>query len=202
MKFNFKDKFKSAKEDFFVKRKSEGVIERAIYYKGILSFGLTFGIIVGIVLVILQSTVSHDTQQLVMNIIFGVMLTLDIAGNIYLLLPLFHSDMPLWTKIVRPILGVVLFAAIFVLGIYAVIVLLAIVFLYFILKIFLNIPIFERDKDEEKKQEPEIPKDDIEYKLDDGVRVKQDGFLSYLYHGDDGHDYEKSTTSDEFKQIN
>ena len=125
-----KDYFALLWSNVLLKRESEQVVDRKTYYLTNAFIAFCIGFVIGL-FTLVGSGIGHEKMELALNIIFPVVLALGVAFNIYYLIPLFRSaDVELWIKIVRPILGIVLFAAILLVGVYAFIGLLIILFVY------------------------------------------------------------------------
>lgn len=206
MKFSIKNIWKNLKGKVQLKRGDEEIIAPPTYYttNAILGFGV--GFILGIIVVILQSTsIPHDTQTIIANILFYSTLALGVAGNLYLLLPFFRvTEEPLWKKIVRPILGIVLFGALLIAGIFAFYALVVIIVLYLVLMLFLGSASWggsssssssnhsnsdDNEQEEQKNDEDSIWKYKTKDEFGNERKLKDWGFETYL--DDQGHQWRK-----------
>lgn len=174
---SLKDKFKSLWSGIVIKRGPEQVVDRKTYYLTDAFIAFCAGFILGLVVTILMSTVEHETMDLIADILLYSILALGVAGNIYYLWPLFRSEEDeLWVKIVRPILGILLFATILVVGMYAFVFLMVAVFVWLFIKILF---IFMKADNASS------------YKLDTGVTLKKDMYGNWV--GSDGCRYTKNS---------
>ncbi len=172
---SLKDNFKSLWSGIVIKRGPEQVVDRKTYYMTDAFIAFCFGFLLGLIVTILMSTMEHDTMELIADILLYSILALGVAGNIFYLWPLFRSDEQLWIKIVRPIVGILLFAVILVVGMYAFVFLMCAVFIY----LFIKILFFFLKADNASS-----------YKLDTGVTVKKDMYGNWV--GSDGCRYERN----------
>lgn len=207
MKFSIKKIWKNLKEKIQLKRGDEEVIAPATYYTTNASLGFSVGFILGVIVAILQLTsIPHDTQTMVANILFYSTLALGIAGNIYLLLPLLKAvEVPLWKKIVRPILGIVLFGSLLIAGMFAFYVLFVMIVLYLVLMLFLGSVSLgggsssssssnrsdsdDNEQEEQKNEEDSIWKYQTKDEFGNERKLKDWGFETYL--DDEGHQWRK-----------
>lgn len=174
---SLKDKFKSLWSGIVIKRGPEQVVDRKTFYLTDAFIAFCAGFLLGLIVTIFMSTMEHEQMQLISDIILYSVLALGVAGNIYYLWPLFRSqEDALWVKIVRPILGILLFAAILIVGMYAFVFLMVVLFLFVVIKVIF----FFLREDSRKK-----------YKLDTGVIVEKDMYGNWC--GDDGCRYTRNS---------
>ena len=184
---SLKGKLSSLWSNIEIKRGHEEVVGRKTFYLTNAFLAFCIGFLLGIVVLILQETLEHDACELALNIIIYCVLALGVAGNIWYLLPLFRSEEPLWIKIVRPILGIVLFTAMTIVGIYAFIALLVILVVYIMLKLALKFMFSGSSSSESKQRDPHY---DVE--LSDGTKLTQTDFGGFEFSGNDGYKYVKN----------
>ena len=172
---SLKDRFKSLWSGIVIKRGPEQVVDRKTFYLTDAFIAFCVGFLLGLVVTIFMSTMEHDQMQLISDIILYSVIGLGVAGIIFYLWPLFRSEEELWIKIVRPILGIVLFVVILIVGMYAFVILISALFIY----LFIKIIFFFIKADSANK-----------YKLDTGVTVEKDMYGNWC--GDDGCRYTRN----------
>ncbi len=189
--------FAKCKERFVIKRESDLVIDRPEFYTTLAIGAIVCGFLWGIAGFCYVGNVSPHTEKVIAITGVSVIMALGLIWDIYLLFPLLKSEeQPLWLKIVRPISGMLTFAASFMVGLYLFgLVALAITFLivgviiYFILKLFGVVV----------EDDYQLSKAD-KVTLEDGTEVTKKGWSGNQYKGSDGNDYER-TDSGTFKQV-
>ena len=183
------ESFKALWSNVVLKRGPEEVVDRKSYYITNAVLAFCIGFVLGLVIQILLATLPHDSAQLIGDILLYTILALAVAGNIYYLLPLFRSQEELWVKIVRPIVGCALFAAILLVGMFAFVVLITLLVIWLFLKI-LWIFVFDKSSSSssEQKQDPYYTEE-----LSDGTKLHQNDFAGEDFSGNDGHHYTKDS---------
>lgn len=192
-----KNFFVKSKERLVFKRESEMIIDRPSFYTTLAAGAIVCGFLWGIAGFCYVGNVSPNAEKTIAITGVSVIMALGLIWEIYLLFPFLASkEQPVWLKILRPIGGLLTFAASFVAGLYLFgLVALVITFLivgaiiYFVLKLVGVIA-----EDEYKLSEAD------KITLDDGTELTKKGWSGNHYKGNDGHDYER-TEMGTFEQV-
>ena len=139
-----KNFFAICKERFVFKRDSEAVIDSKSFYTTLAIGGLGLGLVVSLVGYFIFKNVTYGNEESAVISYISVILAIGLAWETYLLFPFFRSqEHSLGEKILRPVLGLLVFAVSFMAGIYLIVLVpivlvIAVVWviLRFILKLF------------------------------------------------------------------